>query len=237
MINPNKAANWFAELNADYDWTQQSAKAQRNATMVWYWICDNLAKYGGGKPSIKACAGLLGNMYIESTINPNLWEWYFNQTAHDPWSNGYGLVQWSPMAIDFVSYQIGYPASWDYYNQIVAYAQAHPEEWQANGPQQMRQLMYEANNNLQWGPNSSASQSGLPTNPPFTMLEFFSDDRYTAWQYGEAWQYYYERAASPTPGQRGDWAQNVFLPFLETLPPYHRSMPIYMMLNYRRGVK
>ena len=234
MTNPNNPNNWFAELNADYDWYYNNGdKCRHNCAMVWYWLCDNLHKYGG-KPSIEACAGLLGNMYIESTVNPNLWEWYFNQQTHDPWSNGYGLVQWSPMAIDYISYQIGVPASWDYYNQIVAYARTHENEWSANGPQQMRQLLYEATHNLQWSGSSLAPQSGLPVNPAFTMLEFFSDTRFDAWYYGEAWLYYYERPANPTVGQRGTFARDVVLPYLQSLPPWHRGMPVYMMMNYRR---
>lgn len=235
MTNPNNPNNWYAELNADYDWYHNNGdKCRHNCAMVWYWLCDNLQKYGGGKPSIEACAGLLGNMYIESTVNPNLWEWYFNQTEHIPWVNGYGLVQWTPMALDYISYQIGIEGTWDNYDQIVAYAQAHPNEWQANGPQQMRQLLYEATHNLQWAGNANATQSGLPTNPAFTMLEFFSDTRFDAWYYGEAWLYYYERPANPTVGQRGTFARDVVLPYLQSLPPWHRGMPVYMMMNYRR---
>lgn len=40
----------------------------------------------------EACAGILGNAEIESTINPGVWQ---NLSSVDP-DNGFGLLQWTP---------------------------------------------------------------------------------------------------------------------------------------------
>ena len=70
-----------------------------------------------------AIAAMLGNMQSESTINPGIWE------SLEPYSGGYGLVQWTP------------------YTNYSNWAGAG---WQDNGQKEMERIIYELNNGLQW---------------------------------------------------------------------------------------
>ena len=70
-----------------------------------------------------AIAAMLGNMQSESTINPGIWE------RLEPYSGGYGLVQWTP------------------YTNYSNWAGAG---WQDNGQKEMERIIYELNNGLQW---------------------------------------------------------------------------------------
>ena len=69
-----------------------------------------------------AIAAMLGNMQSESTINPGIWE------SLEPYSGGYGLVQWTP------------------YTNYSNWAGAG---WQDNGQKEMERIIYELNNWLQ----------------------------------------------------------------------------------------
>lgn len=70
-----------------------SEEMHTNATYIWWYLSQR-----GWTPN--AVAGMLGNMEVESTINPGIWEnltdnpeTFFDQYGRYP---GYGLVQWTP---------------------------------------------------------------------------------------------------------------------------------------------
>ena len=80
--------------------------------------------------SLNAIAGVLGNMEIESTINPGIWQ-NLTETA----SNGFGLVQWTP-STNFTEWAISKGYAID------------------DGNAQLRWIDEETVNNGQWIPTS-----------------------------------------------------------------------------------
>ena len=72
----------MAWISGNY-WLSES-QMQNNATIVY-----NYLKAKGW--TLNAIAGMLGNMQVESSINPGIWE---KLTVN--YSRGYGLVQWTP---------------------------------------------------------------------------------------------------------------------------------------------
>ena len=90
---------------------------QQNAEMVYqYFICRGWSK--------NAIAGLLGNMQVESTINPGIWQ----SLNINNMNGGYGLVQWTP-ASKYITW-----AGSNY----------------ANGNKQCERIIWEMNNNQQY---------------------------------------------------------------------------------------
>lgn len=75
--------------------------------------------------TIYAAAGVVGNMWAESQLNPAQWE------DGTPYSGGYGLVQWTPWS-DYWPWPAG------------------STDWLNNGPRQMERLIYERDNNLEF---------------------------------------------------------------------------------------
>lgn len=76
--------------------------------------------YGATTESISA---LLGNMQVESGINPGIWE------NLDPYAGGYGLVQWTP---------------------YTKYSEWAGDGWENNGDKQVMRIFYEVEHGLQW---------------------------------------------------------------------------------------
>lgn len=79
--------------------------------------------------TIYAAAGVVGNMWAESLMNPGQWE------GDTPFSGGYGLVQWTPWN-DYWPWPAG------------------STDWLNNGPRQMERLIYERDNNLEFWHNT-----------------------------------------------------------------------------------
>lgn len=77
------------------------AEMQNNALIIGAY----LAQKGW---SINAIAGLLGNIQVESTVNPGLWQ---SQNANNM-SGGFGLVQWTP-ATNFTNWADSNGYDWD----------------------------------------------------------------------------------------------------------------------------
>lgn len=224
MVNPDNRGAWYVDNEYWYRGNANFYKQEYNAALVLHWLQKHLANV-----SLKAVAGLLANMEVESTVNPGKWE----KAVTDPlkWYNGFGLVQWSSSNFNpYIKWAIGEESYTGPHEYLIQKAEENYNTWYGNGPLEMQRILYEANNNLEWLPNQNATQSGLPVNPPFTMLQFFSNSDYTPWQYAEMWLWYYERPADPPVGYRGDLAQNYWYPYLLTVPHW-RNMPIYMMMR------
>ena len=81
--------------------------------------------------TIYAAAGIVGNMWAESMMNPGQWE---GDTAY---SGGYGLVQWTPYTL---------------------YSTWAGQDWENNGPKEMERLSYERENGLEFYPSTTYPQ-------------------------------------------------------------------------------
>lgn len=107
----------------------------------------------GNKWSKGAICGMLGNMEMESTINPGRWQ---NGTVNT--SNGYGLVQWTP--------------STKYTNWLPSGAD------KGDIDNQLSRILYEVTNSLQWvsskySPSMSFSEYTKSTSSTATLAEVF----------------------------------------------------------------
>lgn len=78
--------------------------------------------------TIYSAAGIVGNMWAESQMNPGQWQ------SGTPYSGGYGLVQWSPWS-DYWPWPEG------------------STDWLNNGPRQMERILYERDNGLEFYPS------------------------------------------------------------------------------------
>ena len=101
--------------------------------------------------SINAIAGVLGNMQVESTINPGIWE----NLDEGNMSGGYGLVQWTP-ASKYTNWADSRGLPW-----------GHPDS-------QIARLNYEVNNNIQWiHPSMTFFEYTISTLPPYDLAVLF----------------------------------------------------------------
>lgn len=80
--------------------------------------------YFAGKGWTKnAISALLGNMEVESTINPGIWE------SLEPYGGGWGLVQWTP---------------------YTKYSEWAGDDWESNWNKQLNRIIWELENNEQY---------------------------------------------------------------------------------------
>ena len=70
-----------------------------------------------------AIAGMLGNIEVESTINPGIWE------NLDPYGGGFGLVQWTP---------------------YTKYSNWAGSDWETNWNKQLERIIWELENGEQY---------------------------------------------------------------------------------------
>ena len=80
--------------------------------------------------TLNAIAGMLGNIEVESTVNPGIWESFVVQGD----GNGFGLVQWTP---------------WTKYQQWAG------ADWQTNYNKQLERIIWEMDNGEQYYPTNS----------------------------------------------------------------------------------
>lgn len=92
------------------------AEMENNATIIYgYFTSKGWTK--------NAIAGMLGNIEVESTINPGIWE------NLDPYGGGFGLVQWTP----YTKY-----SSWA------------GSDWETNWNKQLERIIWELENGEQY---------------------------------------------------------------------------------------
>lgn len=109
-------------------WTNQNAfsagfteaNQQQNARQIWGYFQNQ-------GWTLEAVSGMLGNMELESYINPAQWEVGYPIYG----GGGYGLVQWTP------------------YTNYTNWAGAG---WESNYNKQLDRIQYELENGLQWIP-------------------------------------------------------------------------------------
>ena len=150
-----------------------------------------------------AIAALLGNMEVESTINPGIWE----SLTSDPEAYkenhgrypGFGLVQWTP---------------------YTKFSEWSGSGWRTAYNKQLDRLIYEMDNGLQYYPT---------TNYPESFKEFSVSTKSPEYL-AAAFLYNYERPAEPNPTDRGNRARK-WMDFLSSvLPPTSWAKPPVWLL-------
>lgn len=126
--------------------------------------------------TLESICGMLGNMQVESSINPGRWE--NDSVGGDPTGHGYGLVQWTP----YTNY-----TDWATNNEY-----SDPSIMDAN----LARINYELVNNIQWIPTiqypmSFQSFKESTASPDILALAFLAN---------------YERPADPNQPIRGEYA-------------------------------
>ena len=139
--------------------------------------------------SLNAISGMLGNIYMESGVNPGIWE----NLEEGNLEGGFGLVQWTP-ATNYINWAIeqGY-SNYDKYGVL------HP---------QMDRILYEFNNGLQYIETDAY---------PLSASEFMisdADPEYLA----EVFLKNYERAGVEKLEERKQWARYYYTTFKEVTP-------------------
>lgn len=139
-------ADWKNEFQ---EWLSES-DALHNAQLG----ANRLIKKKWNKKSI--CA-VLGNMRVESSVNPNMYEYGYD------WGNdrGFGLVQWTPRS--------------KYWNW--ALQNGYKESELRDGEAQMDRIDYEAKNGIQWAstPNYPESFASYRKNANDKSIEYLTE--------------------------------------------------------------
>ena len=169
---------------------------------------------------INPIAAMLGNMHVESQLNPAQWENGYpieNTTLplSNPGNSGFGLSQWTP---------------WSKIRDAIG------SSWKTNYTAQLDRINFEAqpeNQGVQWIPVASYDR--------YTFQQFAHDTTHTLeWLVG-CYEYSYERGTPAIPTRLG-YAQQ-WLAYLQTHPPgpgpgptptSRTGMPVWMMCRPTR---
>lgn len=129
--------------------------------------------------TLNSICGMLGNMQVESSINPGRWQ---NDVVApvDPTGVGYGLVQWTPYT--------------NYTNWATSSGYSDPSVMDAN----LARIEYELANNLQW----------IPTIEYPMTFQQFKESTADADILAMIFLANYERPADPNQPIRGEYALN-----------------------------
>lgn len=122
--------------------------------------------------TINAIAGVLGNMQSESSINPGRWQ--SDRVGGSADKHGYGLVQWTP------------------YTKYTEWVSGDPSTMDNN----ISRIIYEVENNIQWGSTSSY---------PLSFKEF-TQSTHPPEYLAMAFLHNYERPKDPNQPNRGSQA-------------------------------
>lgn len=169
-----------------------TAEMQNNARIIY----DYLLQQGW---SVNAICAVIGNMEVESKINPNIWE---NLTVNT--SRGYGLVQWTPST------------------KLSDWCTANGLDY-TDGYAQLQRIMYESENGIQWFQNPSVT----PSIPPITFKQFTTSNLPLE-TLANYWCWYYEHPAEQYLYGRGQYALYWynFLTGEEPPPPPTPPIPV-----------
>lgn len=169
----------------------------------------------------EAVAGILGNITVESTINPSRWQ---NDTPpDDPETSdaetGYGLVQWTP----FSKYR-----NWVVSGDNGQYGDGYLPDlwgtWQNNGYLESERIAFERKEELQWQATSKYNFdfhtfTAMEEEPSYMADAFLTD---------------YERPADPdaTRAERQAWAEYWYYRVTRPIYGYVRSNIWYWLFCY-----
>lgn len=173
---PTPTGEWF--IPGDINNTRPLIEEESKKNWLAFW---QFFKARGW--TANAVAGILGNSYFESTVNPNRWEGDV-PFAQPVASRGYGLVQWTPWTkiIDWLKEK-------GYYPDVSKF-----------GIGECERIQWEMENNQQWIATSTYPESfrdfSVSTKDPYTLaIEFLAN---------------YERPADPNQPQRGTKAREIY---------------------------
>lgn len=99
--------------------------------------------------TIYSAAGIVGNMWAESLMNPGQWQ------GDTPFSGGYGLVQWTPYTL---------------------YSEWAVTDWENNGPKEIERILYERDNRLEFYPSTQYPTWNWNKYEKFVPEEGLTDD-------------------------------------------------------------
>lgn len=128
--------------------------------------------------TLESISAMLGNMQVESSINPGRWE--NDVVGGDPTAHGYGLVQWTPYT--------------NYTDWATSSGYTDPSIMDSN----LARINYELANNLQW----------IPTIAYPLSFEAFKESTASPDILAMAFLANYERPADPNQPIRGEYALN-----------------------------
>lgn len=173
---PTPTGEWF--IPGDINNTRPLTEEESRKNWLAFW---QFFKAKGW--TANAVAGILGNSYFESTVNPNRWEGDV-PFAEPVASRGYGIVQWTPWTkiIDWLKEKAYYP-------DVSKFGQGECER-----------IQWEMENNQQWIATATYPESfrdfSVSTKDPYTLaIEFLAN---------------YERPADPNQPQRGTKAREIY---------------------------
>lgn len=153
--------------------------------------------------------GLIGNLDVECTMNPPLWE---GET--EPYNGpGFGIVQWTP----FRKFTV-----WAHDRQLLIYSpyvQMDKIVWEISNPT----VIYTPSQGweyfgYQWDGTGESYPSYIPRNATFAQWTTANNGEWSAWLCAETFLWYYEKPLNPNEGQRGtlaeryrDWFTDTYL--------------------------
>lgn len=159
--------------------------------------------------------GLIGNLDVECTMNPTLWEGEYEPYTGGPdgKKTGFGMVQWTP----FRKF-----TAWAHNRQLLIYnpyAQMDKIVWEVNNPTIIyTESMGWENFGYQWSGTGESYPSYIPRNATMAQWITANNGEWSTFLCGEMFLWYYEKPASPVEGQRGnlaesyrDWYENTYL--------------------------
>lgn len=173
----------------------------------------------GGKWTLNALAGMLGNMEIESHFDPALWENRSIPSNIYTAEKGFGLTQWTPGR--------KYIEWWDNNHTSMNLGSSY-----INGYAECMRINWERLNNAQWIKNENMSWDEFvkSTDTPERLSRVFCRN--------------YERPGDPDYAQRASYARQWYDFLLENpgppddpLPPYIGDVPVYVLLAKKRRNK
>ena len=177
------------------------SEMENNAQIIYYYFISR-------GWTINAIAAMCGNMQVESTINPGLWE------GLSPYNGGYGLVQWTP---------------------YIKYSNWAGNDWDSDHDLQLDRIQYELLNGLQWDSARGDNESG--SNTFYQTFQDFTQSTLTPSILANQWCYKYEYPATRPQPIRGTYADQWYQ-FFSGLPPtppgpsptaVKRDFPIWLL--------
>lgn len=201
--NPVKYDGFWCELAHRFDTTDVRIVDPEQVQIDNMNTIYNFFRREGWTPN--AIAGMLGNMMVESTVNPWLFEHYSTVDWSDPSAiladnGGMGLTQWTPCR--------------KYYQWAID-ENLDPE----SGYTMCQRIVYESQNNLQWS---------LENYGHHTWNDFITSTE-EPWILADVWLWAYERPGDPDEEQR--WANAEWC--FENIKGGRLSTPI--MVSYYRN--
>ena len=176
-------------FGSPYDSSAALTQAQMEVNASY--IYNSLATDGWTLNSV--CA-MLGNMQVESTLNPGRWE--NDSVGGDPAGHGYGLVQWTPYT--------------NYTDWAISNGYSDPSVMDGN----LARINYELANNLQWIPTftypMTFQQFKESTSAPDVLAMVFlanyerplDPNQPIRGEYALAWYEYLGGIITPTPKKK-----------------------------------